>query len=69
MDHMILSYDLGKGDSAWILDLYGRLWYMRGVTPTRPEGDGIWWQVGLILHHSLTSSHNCCIFIDTLYHQ
>ena len=42
---LVADFDLGEDNSAWVVDVVGRLWFMTGVTASKPQGDGQWWQV------------------------
>ena len=44
---LVADFDLGEDNSAWVVDVVGRLWFMTGVTASKPQGDGQWWQVSV----------------------
>ncbi|XP_074662450.1 tectonin beta-propeller repeat-containing protein 2-like [Tubulanus polymorphus] len=41
------SFSLGGQNSAWALDIAGRLFFKTGVTSKAPVGDPHWWQISL----------------------
>ena len=42
---LVSSFSLDDNQTAWILDLVGRVWFTTGVSPDKPVGSGYWWQV------------------------
>ena len=42
---LVSSFDFGDGNTAWVIDLVGRVWFTTSVSMEKPEGSGQWWQV------------------------
>jgi hypothetical protein len=39
------NIDLADDGTAWVVDVVGRLWFTTDISPDKPQGSGLWWQV------------------------
>ena len=44
-DLIVSNITIGDKNTAWVIDILGRVWFCDGVTPEKPEGDQLWWEV------------------------